>query len=281
MLINPDWLRPRHRKSENTAVTWLASKFAGAGQVVVRRRWRVVGCALAVMALTPLGLRRLVVQDSWTNGFDPESEFRRVTQQVNDNFFGMHLLFICADAPKTIHGRNALRLSFIGPDIALPAALVGDAGLIAGSPINFCGRTRRHDSAVWQSHIEMREPQPAIPSLPDLPHGRRQRIFQTRWQKRATPRFEIPVRTHFEPELIRALGDFGTFIREHRQDAVGGVLGPSDYVTTTRFMIRPEDPMRAPLPDDAGEIKTLWNYYAMAWERSGCGRWWTQITGVR
>ena len=133
VLINPAWLRPRHRQGENTAAAWLASKFAGAGQAVVRRRWWVVGFALAVLALTPLGLRQLVVQDSWTNGFDPESEFRRVTQLVNDNFFGMHLLFICAEAPKTIQGEIAAA-SFNGPDIALPAALVGDAGVDFGQP---------------------------------------------------------------------------------------------------------------------------------------------------
>ena len=62
---------------------------------------RCLSSALAVMALTPFGLRQLVVQDSWTNGFDPASEFRRVTEQVNDHFFGMHLLFVSAAAPRT------------------------------------------------------------------------------------------------------------------------------------------------------------------------------------
>ena len=109
VLVNPKWLRPREIKMDKSVVPLLAAGFAGAGQFVVRHRWRVIVGVVMVMALTPLGLRRLVVQDSWTNGFDPKSEFRRVTQQVNENFFGMHLLFVSADAPKDDPGRNRCR----------------------------------------------------------------------------------------------------------------------------------------------------------------------------
>ncbi|MGB8370161.1 MAG: efflux RND transporter permease subunit [Limisphaerales bacterium] len=263
VLTNPAWLRPRHRQGENTPAAWLASKFAGAGQAVVRRRWWVVGFALAVTALTPLGLRQLVVQDSWTNGFDPESEFRRVTQLVNENFFGMHLLFICAEAPRTIQGEIA-SASFNGPDIALPAALVGDAALILGSPIKLsAGEPGGTNPAIWQSHIEI------VNRSHDTVYARLARTgeatnFPDALAKAGRARFEIPVRSHFEPELIHALGDFGAFIREHRQDAVGGVLGPADYLATTRFMIRPDDPNARFLPDNAGEIGRLWDYYALA-----------------
>jgi predicted RND superfamily exporter protein len=262
VLINPAWLRPRNRRDGETAA-WLAAKFAGAGLAVVRRRWWVVGFALAVLALTPIGLRRLVVQDSWTNGFDPESEFRRVTQQVNDNFFGMHLLFVCAEAPKTIQGEIA-SASFNGPDIALPAALVGDAALIAGSPIKLSvGEPASTASAVWQSHIEI------VNRSGDIVFARLARTgattnFPDALAKAGRAKFEISVRTHFQPELIRVLGDFGAFIREHRDDAVGGVLGPADYLATTRFMIRPSDPAARVLPDDATEIERLWDYYGFA-----------------
>jgi predicted RND superfamily exporter protein len=263
VLINPAWLRPRHRHGENTAVAWLAAKFAGTGQAVVRRRWWVVGFALAVTALTPLGLRQLVVQDSWTNGFDPESEFRRVTQLVNENFFGMHLLFVSAEAPKTIQGEIAAD-SINSPDIGLPAALVGEPVLIAGSPIKLsAGTPSDAPAAVWQSHIER------VNSGGDTVFARLARTgaatnFTDALAKAGRAQFEISVRTHIQPELIRALGDFGAFIRERRQDAVGGVLGPADYLATTRFMVRPNDPNARVLPDDAGEIKMLWDYYAMA-----------------
>ena len=263
VLINPAWLRPRHRHGERNAVSWLAMKCAGLGQVVVRRRWSVVGFTLAITALTPLGLRRLVVQDSWTNGFDPESEFRRVTQQVNDNFFGMHLLLVSAEAPKTVQGEIAAA-AINSPDIGLPAALVGDPVLIAGSPINLSvGTSADAPAAVWQSHIEL------VNAGGDTVYARLARTgaatnFSSALAKAGRARFEIPVRTHLQPELIRALGDFGAFLREHRQDAVGGVLGPANYLATTRFMVRPNDPDARVLPDNAFEIKTLWDYYGMA-----------------
>jgi hypothetical protein len=263
VLVNPVWLRPRHRPGEKTAVSRLAATFAGGGQAIVRRRWWVVGFVLAVLALTPSGLQKLAVQDSWTNGFDPDSEFRRVTQQVNENFFGMHLLFVSVEAPKTIQGEIP-SASINSPDIALPAALVGDAALIAGSPIKLtAGETAGATSAVWQSHIEM------VNRSGDTVYARLARTatatnFPDALAKAGRARFEIPVRTHFQPELIRALGDFGAFIREHRREAVGGVLGPADYLATTRFMARPNDPDARILPDDAGEMKLLWDYYALA-----------------
>jgi hypothetical protein len=263
VLIHPNRLRPGNRRGDWTAADWLAGKFAGAGQLVVRRRWWVVGGALAVMALTPFGLRQLVVQDSWTNGFDPESEFRRVTQQVNDHFFGMHLLFISAEVPKTIQGEIAAT-SFNGPDIALPATLVDDAALILGSPIKLsAGEPGGTNHAVWQSHIEI------VNRSHDTVYARLARTgeatnFPDALAKAGRARLEIPVHSHFEPELIRALGDFGAFIRQHRQDAVGGVLGPADYLATTRFMIRPDDPNARLLPDGAAEIGGLWDYYAVA-----------------
>ena len=258
-LINPVWLRPRHRPGEKTAVVWLATKFAGAGQVVVRRRWWVVGCALVVMALTPFGLRRLVVQDSWTNGFAPESEFRRVTQLVNENFFGMHLLFVSAAAPRTLTGE--LPASAVSHySISLSGDLLRDPTLIAGSPVTLLSG---NDSAVWRSQIEMANHNGNSLFL-RLVGGEPGTNFWPALAKTGRVRFEIPVRTHLQPELIRDLGGLGAFIRERRQDAEGGVLDPEDYLATTRFMLRPDYPEARVLPDDAREIKTLWDYYALA-----------------
>ena len=255
VLVNPNWLRSRERKKSILASR--AAGFAGAGQFVVRHRGWVIGCAVAVTALTPLGLRRLVVQDSWTNGFDPESEFRRVTEMVNDNFFGMHLLFVCAEAPKTIQGEIA-PASFSGSDLALPVTLIGDAMLIAGSPIKLSA-----GDAVWQSHVEMVNRNGEIIYARLARTGGSER-FAAALAKSGRAQFEVSVRTHFQPELIRALGDFDEFIRQRRQDAVGGVLGPADYLMTTRFMARPDDPDARALPDNAMEMKLMWDYYRLA-----------------
>jgi len=259
-LINPDWLRPGHRHGEEKpAAAWLAAKFADAGLVVVRRRWWVVSFALAVLALTPFGLRRLVVQDSWTNGFDPASEFRRVTQQVNENFFGMHLLFVCAEASRMLTGElpasAASRYS-----MSLPDDVVRDPTMIAGSYVTL---SSGNDSAVWRPQIEMANHNGNRIFI-RLVGGEPETNFWPALAKTGRVRYEIPVRTQLQPELIRDLGGLAAFIRERRQDAVGGVLGPEDYLTTTRFMLRPDYPEARLLPDDAREIKMLWDYYALA-----------------
>ncbi len=142
-------MTPVGRVAPLEAVSRLGAGFGRIGEFVQRRRWMVISLTIVVIALTPFGLRRLVVQDSWTNGFAPESEFRRVTEAVNENFFGMHLLFVCADAPKTIRGEIPAP-AISGLDTALPATAVDDAMLMAGSPI-----TLSAGDAVWQSHIEM------------------------------------------------------------------------------------------------------------------------------
>jgi predicted RND superfamily exporter protein len=260
VLIDPAWVRPRHRHSEEKpAVAWLAANFADAGLVIVRRRWWVVSFALAVLALTPFGLRRLVVQDSWTNSFDPQSEFRRVTQQVNENFFGMHLLFVCAEAPRMLTGE--LPASAVSHySIFLPADLVRDPTMIAGSYITLLSG---NDSAVWRPQIEMANHNRNHIFL-RLVGGEPETNFWPALAKTGRVRYQIPLLTQLQPELIRELGGLGAFIREHREDAVGGVLGPEDYLATTCFMLRPGDPDARVLPDSAGEIKRLWDYYALA-----------------
>ena len=262
-LINPERLMSPHRPGQKSAVAGLTAWFAGAGQSVVQhRRWVIAGL-VAALALTPFGLRRLVVQDGWTSGFDPESEFRRTTEAVNAHFFGMHLLLVSAESPKTIQGEIPASAVDV-PDVRLPSALVDDPVLIEGSPIKIsAGNSVGSESAVWQSHIELANRAGDLTYV-RLARGGAATNFLEVLAKAGRARFEIPVRTHLQPALIRAVGDLAGFIRERRQDAVGGVLGPEDYLATTRFMVRDADPDARVLPANAAELKRLWQYYEMA-----------------
>jgi predicted RND superfamily exporter protein len=269
VLINPAWLLSRRRREWKDAASPLAAGFARLGRVVVRQRGWVVGLALFVTVLTLPGLRRLVVQDSWINGFDPESEFRRVTQQVNDDFFGMHQLFATFNASKVITGGVAA--SNVGPGaIIFSGNLVDDPVLITGSSITLSipeeSPTNSPDNrphAVWQSHVEAasRSDDRIFARIARTdPPGR----FWDELRKAGQARFEVVVRTHTSPDIIRAIADLASFIREKRQYAVGGVISPADYLSTTRFMVRPGDPAARQLPDNAAEIKLLWDYYGLA-----------------
>jgi predicted RND superfamily exporter protein len=268
VLVNPAWLRSR-RSQKKACSGLLGAWFARAGQTVVRRRWWVLGCAVAVTALTPLGLRKLVVQDSWINGFDPAGEFRRVTQMVNDKFFGMHLLFVSAEAPRTLAGEVAA--SAVNPgQIILPEDELEDLSLIEGGSITLsipAGASRgdfaNHALTVWRSHIESS-------------FRRDKRIFAriarqdspgSFWEQLRTAgkaRFEIVMQSHTSPEVVSNLAELASFLREKRQYAVGGVIGPADYLLTTRFILRPSDPQARRMPGEAAEIKLLWQYYGIA-----------------
>ncbi len=68
---------------------------------------------LGLLALLSLGLGagvfRLQVQDSWIDGFAPKSTFRQATDEVNERFFGTHLLLA--------------HLTFNTPEEQIPAVL--------------------------------------------------------------------------------------------------------------------------------------------------------------
>ena len=103
-----------------------------------------------------------MVQDSWIDGFDPDSEFRRATQLVNDQFFGMHLLHVSCALPETI--RDEIPASAVMREgVTLPSDLVKHPALIAGSAITLTlvGTNLTTPAAnevaptVLRSHIEM------------------------------------------------------------------------------------------------------------------------------
>ncbi len=269
-LIHPTRLVSRRQRERRAGSGTLAAGFSRLAMAVVRQRYWVIGLVAVITALAPLGLRRLVVQDSWIDGFDPGSEFRRATRLINDQFHGMHLLSVSFAAPKVLTG--VVESSNVTPGfILLPGNLVDDPALIGGSTIaaSIDGNTKAADatnaapSRTWELHIEnvaRRGDRIAARISPGVAAA----DFWRAASRAETVRFEVVERTHLRPDIVRILSELGSFIRERRQCAVGGVLSPSDYLSTTRFMVRPNDPNARVLPDNAAEIKLLWDYYRMA-----------------
>lgn len=271
VLIPPVWLISRGQSAKAPAFKEQDNLFARLGPVLARYRWQVIMLLVGLAAVAPFGLRRLVIQDSWLDGFDPHSEFRRVSQTVNQNFDGMHLLFICFDVPDRLKGE--IPPSAITPRrIVLPGELVEDPALLTGSSISIFpahetpqnGSAETVPPAAWQTHIEaawrtgtnlvLRTPRGAADSA-----GRRALSAGTE-----ELRFSVASQPHLKPETIRAIGDLATFIRGEGQDAVGGVLSPADYLMTTRFMLQPDIPTARMLPRSVSETKLLWDYYQTA-----------------
>ncbi|MBI3869319.1 MAG: MMPL family transporter [Verrucomicrobia bacterium] len=247
---------PRASKSITGAI---ASTFDLLAKWIIGHRGTVIGCLLALMSMTPFGLRRLIVQDSWTSGFSPESEFRRVTEEVNKSLFGMHLLRISVEASNTLVA-EVPSAAVTPPSIPLPGALVSEPILIAG---NIATLTINGSPQTLRLRVAMaaREEDKVIARLADIDALSN---FVGSLAHTAQVHVEIPIRTQCQPEVIGAIAELESFIRSRRQYAVGGVIGPVDYLTTIRFMSRPGDSAARALPDNAVEAKLLWDFYASA-----------------
>ena len=269
-LVKPAWLLSPKQSVAATPTSALASWFAKLGLAAVRWRWAVIVSVLVATLLTPFGLRRLIVQDSWTNAFDPGSEFRRATSLVNEHFDGMHILLVSLDEPKILAGEVSSN-AMTRDGIVLPRGLVMHPSLIAGSAITITvldksqtgGSNDPPPRAVCRSHIEMayglgNNIATRVPAR-DVPTN-----FWQEFAQNGRAKFEVVIHTQLLPEVIHAIQNLGAFIRERRQYAVGGVITAADYLSTTRFMTRPNDPDARVLPDDPAQIKLMWDYYGLA-----------------
>jgi uncharacterized protein len=61
--------------------------------LLLRPRLSLAVLLLVTLALG-LGASRLFIQDSWIDGFAPDSPFRRATERVDERLFGTHLLLV-------------------------------------------------------------------------------------------------------------------------------------------------------------------------------------------
>ena len=261
-LIPVKWLLLRGSSKESAAIPIWGAFFEQGGRWVARRRWLVLVCVFIVVALTPLGLRRLIVQDSWTDEFNPNSEFWRATQLVNSRFYGMHLLYVCVDASDFKKGEltappNALNR------IVLPGDVCNDVLEIEGSPIILSALPLNATAPrVWHSQIRLlrRTGTNILAWVVPTADGK----GFTRDIGNAKVHFEVLVRSQLKPEVVDACRDLAAFLRGQSDCAVGGVVGPYEYLTTTRFMTRPIGPGARDLARLAGQNRTLWDYYKFA-----------------
>ena len=260
-LIDPARLRARGK--QRGAAKVLASKpwFGRFALAAVRYRYWVIAVVVVILILTPLGLRRLVIQDSWIDGFDPASEFSRTTRMVNEQFHGMHLLYVTIDAGEVLRGE--LPVSDVGyAKFSFPTNLIANPRDLPGRwlYITIEGASNTLPRASWRSTIES-----AIPSGGKLLVTTQIRDANSSvWlqlSKVKTVGFEIVSQPLLQPQMMRTITELGNFIEQRRQYKVGKVITPADYVSTTRFMVRPNEAGSRKIPDTAGEVKLMWDYY--------------------
>jgi predicted RND superfamily exporter protein len=266
VLLDPNWFRsPAWRRAPSSAGTE-SSLFVTLTMLVVRYRYLVLGVTALVIALTPFGLRRLVIQDSWIDGFDPDSEFSRTTRLVNEQYRGIHLLYVSFDAGRvwggTVPAGNVTLIRSV-----LPAATATDSDRWAGCWLSLSLAAPAADGSTngvvlhgWRSTIESA----TVTSNEVVLRTQYRDENASFWKERpnaATVHYDIISQPHLQPELLRTIADFDSYIEDRRRYKVGSVLSPADYVATTRFMVRPNEAGSRRLPADAIEAKLMFDYY--------------------
>ena len=119
--------RLRHAASAATAG---GGRLAAALAPALRRPGWVLGLIAAATLAVGAGASRLVVQDSWLDGFAPGSPFRRATERFNAAFHGAHLLHA--------------HLAFSLPDERVPEDAFGERGpLLSPEIVAALGRFER------------------------------------------------------------------------------------------------------------------------------------------
>lgn len=235
---------------------------------LVRRRGLVIPLFLLLIGAGSFGINRLRIQDSWIDGFDPQSEFREATTYFNDQFFGAHILQLCIDAGEriretTVNGADIQERAFPLPIAwaARPDMLVGD--LLALTRNANPGSPTTHPATMdrtWKSWIQsVRAEKQGLTAITPRHDGQPQFWLGPLGGDDFTLRIGDEPMT--SPRVMRLCGELSDMIRAHTSLAVGGVLGAEDYVTTTDFMLRPDDPTARHLPVDPTEIRALWTRY--------------------
>ncbi|MHC5114033.1 MAG: efflux RND transporter permease subunit [Planctomycetota bacterium] len=252
MLVDPRRLEPR---TDVPLAGWPTQLALAAS----RRAGFVLAGAAVVIALAVLGLQRLHVQDSWIDGFAAESRFARATRWFDEHFFGAHVLLVSVDTdPRTI-------------DVVVPVDQVEHhAVVIPGDVIDDPSRLGRAqlrvddaDAAIaggWLAWIASGERTDDGRIIVRTPREEGSLRVGARTPEGGRVRCTIAVRPMLDPEILRVIADLEAWLAE-RGGGVGGVLGPTDFVTTTNFIVGKRDPATRRLPDDPGRAHFLWQQH--------------------
>lgn len=245
--------------------------FARLGALVIGRgRFVVLAVAIGAVLAAPLGVSRLVVQDSWIDGFAPGSTFYRATQAFNSRFLGTHLLLVRVEAATLTESGRVHIDDLDHHEIVIPAGSPADPDSLVGHRV-FVRRdpergkppsteTRRRRSNEWRARIESvtRDGDRLV-----LHTARRSGspILGLRPEKGEEFDYEIKVEPMMLPENIRRIGDLEAFIELQRDLTVGGVIGSASYVATTNFMSRGLREGTRIVPDTPDEVARAWHHF--------------------
>lgn len=246
------------------------ASYARLAEGVLRYRWIVIVLALGIAAAAPFGVRQITVQDSWIDGFAPESEFYRATELFNEQFLGTHILLVRVTTPhEWLSGELAGRYidSF---SVSLPGDLIDDPSDLVNRRIRL-RRTRdptadgrpqsvRPGRDRWHAWIESAHRQ-AGRIIVETPRRYGAAQMTLRPYEDEMIAFEVETQPLVTPETLGRIDALDTFLESQRDCAVGGVLGTADYLATANFMSRARDEKHRKVPDEISRIEWVWSQY--------------------
>jgi predicted RND superfamily exporter protein len=247
---------------------WIAAESGAGGAMpgeVLFRRWaawivrhrRAVLAAAALVTLGSLaGVRRVVVQDSWVDGFAPASAFARSMRRFDEQFQGAHRLLVVVetDARRLTGSVDASAVGDRRLAVPVSAGEAMDPAALAGSALEI--RSARAGSpGPWTSWVETAslEDGRLVLSWP-VTGGSPKFLLQPPPGSRAG--YEVRLQPLTVPATLRRIGGLESFLAE--QPGVGGVLGPARFLATAGFLAAPDRPGSRKLPERPDEAQTLW-----------------------
>ncbi|UCE58277.1 MAG: MMPL family transporter [Phycisphaerales bacterium] len=269
-VVSPRWFVGRKRSTGGERVALFSRIFSWGGRAVVRCRYLVVLLAVGVVVFASSGVRRIVVQDSWIDGFAPGSEFYKTTRYFNEQFLGMHILLVRVNAPGEVVAGNITVAAFDDNKITIPWESDDDPQKLITKQIVFdvtergaqprlpSRRGRPRDT--WRSRIErVRRAGDTLVITTARKHG---------WAKPMlglvgpeTVKYEISPQPFAHAQPVQRISELEDFIAKHRQQTVGGVIGTADYLETTNLMSQGLKQEARSIPAEPERIHWLWRQY--------------------
>ncbi|MCP4662911.1 MAG: MMPL family transporter [bacterium] len=256
------WVRPR-REGAGDRLRRFSTRLA---VLAFRRRWLVLAIAVLAAGLALDGARRVVVQDSWIDGFDPESAFARATRRFEEQFLGSHVLLVTVDAeaPRLAGEVEAAAVDHHQLTLAAPPGL--DPERLEGSWVRVA---RPEDSVGVGAELAGRQWSSWIAS------ARREngRLVVTMPREDGSPRFwlrpraderlayEIRSQPLMIPATLHRIEQLEAFLAG--RPGVGGVLGPAKYLATAGFMTAPDREGSRRIPATPDLVRILWHNYTV------------------
>ena len=262
------WFFRRPPGDSQTSWTHAQSRFGALASNVIRHRGVTILLAVVIIAATPFGVRRLYVQDSWIDGFARESEFYQATQAVNRGFRGGHILVVVAETPHhAITGE--VEAAAVGiREVHLPPEVMVEPHELVNQWIEL--RPLAPASRGPGVHRDARE---VLPRLIESARVQDDHLVIKIYEYFGTLKsrftaaspgkysYEISPRRMLLPQTLELLCGLEDFIERHTEYAVGGVLGPCEYISTLNYTSRARNKQYHVVPDRANRVHWLWRQY--------------------